>query len=931
MSANFLDKLLSGEPPKDPASFNDVFSEELDAVKVRRARLGVDGVNGACCSTAAPSQPVNQRAHSLELSALCLSGGGIRSAAFALGIVQALATRGVLPKFDYLSTVSGGGYTGAFLTTWVHRAGYEQVAKALRVDASPAPNAPLAYIRRYSKYLTPHAGLLSADFLAVLALFTRNLFLNWLIIFPFVLAGVILVKLLAVVVWSLAQTPLLDSYSALFAAITTAYVGAAYVDSLRQRPGWESEGSENLNFLRHELLPICCAALFATIAGAYYFLHQSPLPWHLIALNIGLTGFVTALTVWLVAFFLSRDRSEAERKPSTRSSLRRESTKRHILATAFGFSFSGAMSGLVIALMMYVTSLLFPHLDAELAIVVFGPPAFISALFAGELIYTGITSYTPWADGEREWLARAAGYHGLAAGTYLILTGLILFGSMGVFYSLSYVHMRVPYLIAAAGGVSGVTIAILGKAPSTAAMVDKEIKSFRSASYDAILKLATPIFITSATVLISAGIDYLLFSGSYLSLFSLRKEGSIGPAGLLSIIAALVAFGYVAARLVNINRFSLHSVYRNRLIRAFLGASNNDRHPNPFIDFDERDNVRLAELWPNNVGDKDLWPPQILVVNMALNVLASTELQLQERRAIPFFATSMWAGTCDREWIAGKAPGTLVRGAFRPAATYARGLTLGSAMSISGAAASPNMGYHSSPALGVLLTLFNVRLGAWLGNPGPEGAETFMRDGPKVAARSLLSEALGLTNAKDEYVYLSDGGHFENLGAYEMLRRRCKRILICDAGCDPRYAYEDLGNLVRKAFIDFGIRIEFRVPRGAKERGAPSKGASIWIADVYYPSEEATRGDGCPKGLLVYVKPDIVGSEPASVRAYLSMHPEFPHESTANQWFGESQFEAYRALGAYVMRGASLTGQNEDISGFFNSLDNQFPVGGAET
>src|ERR1019366_9431700 len=108
------------------------------------------------------------------------------------------------------------------------------------------------------------------------------------------------------------------------------------------------------------------------------------------------------------------------------------------------------------------------------------------------------------------------------------------------------------------------------------------------------------------------------------------------------------------------------------------------------------------------------------------------------------------------------------------------------------------MGYHSSPAIGFLVALLNVRLGWWLGNPGQEGAATFRMEGPGFAIWPLLSETFGLTTDAKPYVYLSDGGHFENLGLYEMVRRRCRFILVVDAGCDKDFAFEDLGNAVRK-------------------------------------------------------------------------------------------------------------------------------------
>ena len=118
-------------------------------------------------------------------------------------------------------------------------------------------------------------------------------------------------------------------------------------------------------------------------------------------------------------------------------------------------------------------------------------------------------------------------------------------------------------------------------------------------------------------------------------------------------------------------------------------------------------------------------------------------------------------------------------------------------MTISGAAASPNQGYHSSPVVAVLMTLFNVRLGAWLGNPGRAGDKSFTNPAPRNPALHVFKEAFSLTDNTSPYVYLSDGGHFENLGLYEMVLRRCHCIVLSDAGCDPDCSLEDLGNAER--------------------------------------------------------------------------------------------------------------------------------------
>jgi hypothetical protein len=202
-----------------------------------------------------------------------------------------------------------------------------------------------------------------------------------------------------------------------------------------------------------------------------------------------------------------------------------------------------------------------------------------------------------------------------------------------------------------------------------------------------------------------------------------------------------------------------------------------------------------------------------------------------------------------------------------------------------------------------LLTFFNVRLGAWLGNPGPAGDPTYKLTGPLFAAKPMVQEAFGLTNDEKRYVYLSDGGHFENLGLYEMVRRRCHLIVVSDAGCDPACGFEDLGNAVRKISVDLNVDINFRSLKMSARARPPMEGPSrppmegpyCAVADVIYREPRAAPG------LLLYLKPGYQGVEPASVRSYAVKSAMFPHESTADQWFRESQFEAYRALGRYIV------------------------------
>ena len=263
---------------------------------------------------------------------------------------------------------------------------------------------------------------------------------------------------------------------------------------------------------------------------------------------------------------------------------------------------------------------------------------------------------------------------------------------------------------------------------------------------------------------------------------------------LLWVLAGLAGLGVIMGYLVNVNKFSLHALFRNRLIRAFLGASRSVRKPHWFTGFDPDDNIRVCDLKPGR---------PFHVINLALNLVRGGQLAWQERMAAPFSVSRLHCGS----WVL----------AYRPSTQFGGGITLGTALAISGALANPNQGYNSSTLVAFIMTLFNLRLGWWLGNPSRHGARTWDRSGPIHAALPLFNEALGTTNESYAYVNLSDGGHFDNLGLYEMVLRRCRHIVVVDAGCDDAYVFEDLGNALRKIRIDLGISIDIRAVSPKKE------------------------------------------------------------------------------------------------------------------
>jgi hypothetical protein len=820
--------------------------------------------------------------HRLEppRSALCLSGGGIRSASFALGVLQALARHGLLFRFDYLSTVSGGGYIGSWLSAWRRHAEDDNaVLRSLTTRAvDPADEArELRALRASSNYLTPRTGAMSPDTWTAAALVVRNLVLNWVIFLP-LLVAVVLVPIGAAefVGWS----PLWSRpWPQLCLVLAAAMLVWALAQSLVSRSGTHGHGIDQGRFLRRILIPQYLAATLLAAVALHPLIGaaaRSPGGW--LALGAG-AGVVIYGVAWWIAFLC---------RPTAFGHFAMLSSEKDpvpALQLLLYWVVSGAAAGTILALgyeLWLATRSAREYTDwigdpwVKNILVAAGVGWAMFALLFGDNLYVGLASYARDADSEREWRARSSGWIFAVTFVWIVLSGIVLFGPHGLDSLESAWAWK---LAAAGGGVSGLVSILAGASAKSAATTARQ--AIERLPVSATVSIATLIFLPLLAILVAGHARHALdaieqhwWSTDYRYFPDVR---------LLVMAIACVAcflFALAASWFINVNRFSLHAVYRNRLTRGFLGSARSATRPNAdrFTGFDLEDDLPMAELWPPpNGGSRCLFP----VINATLNLVATTNLAWQERKAESFSISPLACGN--------------PRVKYRSAASYGgpKGITLGTAMAISGASVSPNQGYNSSPLVSLLMMLGNVRLGWWLGNPGDD--KTSLREGPLFSFVPIVSETFGLTTDTGRYVYLSDGGHFENLGIYEMVRRRCRYILVSDADCDPLCQFEDLGNAVRKAWIDLGVKIRFRGIDITARKPEPVDGVYCAIADIDYPEPDAKPG------LLLYIKPGYHGSEPADVRSYAALHPAFAHESTAEQWFTESQMEAYRVLGSHIV------------------------------
>ena len=328
--------------------------------------------------------------------------------------------------------------------------------------------------------------------------------------------------------------------------------------------------------------------------------------------------------------------------------------------------------------------------------------------------------------------------------------------------------------------------------------------------------------------------------------------------------------------------------------------------------------AELAEPLPGPTGGRRLYP----LINIALNLVRPSpkHLDWQQRKAAPFIATPLHCGAANV--------------GYRPTKDYAGGMSLGRALTISGAAASPNMGYHSSTLVTFVMTLFNVRLGWWSPNPGPASGNRWNQDLPWLGIDVALAEASGSTGEDDPFIYLSDGGHFDNLGIYEMVRRRCHRIVAVDATCDGEFRWSDLLEVVRKIRVDLGIPIE--LPAVLPGRGLETAHARCVVAHIRYSARDGN--DPQHDGTLIVLKPRLLPQrDPPELAAYAAASASdgsppddparFPHQSTADQFFDEQQFESYRLLG-YLTAADTLGNLPPSMSVTTNSIATK--VGGNE-
>ncbi|KQW72341.1 hypothetical protein ASD03_31750 [Ensifer sp. Root127] len=361
--------------------------------------------------------------------------------------------------------------------------------------------------------------------------------------------------------------------------------------------------------------------------------------------------------------------------------------------------------------------------------------------------------------------------------------------------------------------------------------------------------------------------------------------GQQPPANTIIVLAAIAAMVFILWCAVDVNETSLYRYYRSKLATAFIYTDTGEAPP------------RLSDFEPKF----SFYP----IINCALNAPGSEEPKMRGRLSDVFAFTPLMTGSKLVDYHQTKAWEQC-----NPK------LDLAAAMALSGAAVSPQMGLRTTRRASFWLTLFNARLNAWLEKPDDNEDEqaspkrTWWRRGPGLSY--LVREFTASANEHLPYVNISDGGHIENLGVYELLRRRCRYIVAIDGEADPGMTFHGLTNVQRLAYIDMGIHIDAELDELRLLESGFSR-SHFRFCKIRYPT--GNEEQPWEIGYLLYVKLSLTGNEGEFLRRYRLDEPTFPHHSTADQFFTETQFEAYRSLGEHIGDKLFMDAIIEDLAG----------------
>ncbi|MFK7870357.1 MAG: hypothetical protein AB8B58_14095, partial [Roseobacter sp.] len=693
---------------------------------------------------------------------VCLSGGGVRSAVTCMGVLGCLARRNVLDHVHYVSSVSGGGYAASALSNWLHtRAETDNVLGDATASATSDAEVPAQ----------PQKAALSQSLQSALKV-------------PFVTLNNRSASALRQQVEEEGNTPAVPADNPIYSGRDLLAQNEAYIRHIRA----------NISFLMPN-------GFSGALVGGYAVLRS-------VVLNI----FVWLIFATLV-FLLLINPSQAI-----------------AVLTTFPDVFNGPSTGLSAvneALQSFAA-----HMNADLRPnAVFGWAFVVGVCLIGVLLFqmvgysiaTAFKSYIgkqtrvtrpneqagplsfnySWRRGN-EWLARK-----------LMLGSIVLIG-VGVVPWLAANLSHIADLLDGSGtgggagalpsdtieGAQGVSI-IPGTLATLGGIASSLIVFVRTRLGKVIGPKSSALVILGSLLLVY-GVAILAYG------MALQIEDGAIPMSLATVVIALA---FTLAWACNINDVSLGRFYRDRLIEAFM--------PDLETIWDRRPGAKLVKIAPPAVkadqlrvtdlrGEKSCIKP-LHLVNTNVITWWTNDTRAQRRKGDNFVVSAVGTGSDTTGW--------------RMTSDVADGkLTLATAMAASGAAVNPNGGFSGAGPTTLLpvslaMSLLSLRLGYWLRWRMPKPfLFRFNRFGNRLnpPALQFFANLTGLVLSRDRtpnFIELTDGGHFENLGLYELIRRRCRIIIICDAGEDPQTSYSGFTSAIRRVREDFGAEIHFDVER----------------------------------------------------------------------------------------------------------------------
>jgi hypothetical protein len=790
---------------------------------------------------------------------LALSGGGVRSATFCLGALQALDKAGILDRFDYQSSVSGGGFTGL---SWLwYRRQQANWDFPFRKDS-----AHLDFLRRNIGYLNPSSKI---DYFSGAVAVLRTIFLNLLVWIP-IITGIFYILM------CLSRQPTVIPMIALVMPV----IALAYAVRKKTHAGVGKINATRMTELRQlgAYLSLLAASwglsvlsvwLSSLLFDALYGKHEQLLVFaFLTATGLIIVGLAAAASV-AASLTLGRMSDWLSQK----------------------------QTWLKLVILFATTSMVLLMYERQLISFVPTPPfldlrtntfvdVIVTVLILFLILILVLAFLAEFIQENREYVIFRK-LDETASEWAPIAIALIVTGLIPIVTPEPDREFSLAGLISIAAFVYGLLTAIYS-----------HYASFRNLAPGTFGKVA----MMSGAAVFLFGLLMLCYSLAY-QIWSLYNNSLYNNnLGLTAAIVTLLASLW-ALLFTNINQIGLHRYYRDRIAETF---------------FAEQTSINIGVSGPTGEGIsmtvEDLPRMQqgqrlerpYPIVNMNAIMVDDSDTKTRLRGGANFIASPLYSGSDATGWIK-----TSIFG--EP--NVGRPLHVATVTAASGAAVNSSAGYVGTGItrnriVSIAMRLLNVRLGFWLINPHwlnkkSGGALRWITKTAPTHFRPGLVHLLSNNWKRTaKFVELSDGGHFDNLGVYELLRRRCDLILVCDGEADKETSYGGLVSVARRAKEDFGAELHFEPGLGPERMvanlplGYPSNAkaaASPYMAArVSYPKSSL---GGAKDGIIIYIKATMIDDVSFVTKGYKGNNPDFPHQSFVDQFFQAEQFEAYRELG----------------------------------